>query len=663
MEVAKPKAKVNIERLFLLLNTLVLGLLFLSLYLVLQRDFQDVAKRLENGTMVNLNDKDPGKRIKILLQKNHYFDESKDINLVESIVTTALSAEQGEIDNIGELNKRKYYVSADEAYVRGGKSFKKRAAASRSLLGYTGDDAALFVQEQRNPASLPAITDLTIGKHSISGQIINKEERPVSGVLLRLEMIIPQENNYDEQVSEVPKEVIEEKNGAKKVYFLDSANNRQLQSLTAYARTDGAGNYTFKNLPDDKAFELVPLQPGFQFGLSKGVEELDKDKTLNFVQAPHTIRLLSTRDFNILKKEKSLIVRTPQEFNRWYLIITIGFFLSFLILHLILRSRFPNSDQLILPILMLLTGLSILTLLSLQDPLRDRFLAKSSLTYLGIGLSGMALMLFLNLRRFNVDSMLFRLFLFKNNAKAANGWPWALLAIGTLMMTILFGTGPEGSGVKVNLFGVQPSEIVKYIIIIFLAGFFSSNEKFISEYRSYRKRWSFFSFALIAIVMAILLFLVLGDLGPAMVICFTFIILFSFSRGDFMFMIASVVIYVLAVWIIDNVWLATGITAVILTLGMLFQRKAISESAIMAVLLISGFLLIDQIPYLDKLIPGPVQRLTERKAIWQDAWNNEVFGGDQVANGIWAMSSGGLTGQGIGEGFAKTIPEAHTDMI
>jgi hypothetical protein len=40
-----------------------------------------------------------------------------------------------------------------------------------------------------------------------------------------------------------------------------------------------------------------------------------------------------------------------------------------------------------------------------------------------------------------------------------------------------------------------------------------------------------------------------------------------------------------------------------------------------------------------------------------------VFGGDQIANGLWAMSSGGVSGQGIGEGFAKTIPEAHTDMI
>src|SRR4051812_49805680 len=58
-----------------------------------------------------------------------------------------------------------------------------------------------------------------------------------------------------------------------------------------------------------------------------------------------------------------------------------------------------------------------------------------------------------------------------------------------------------------------------------------------------------------------------------------------------------------------------------------------------------------------------MQRLIDRKAIWQDPWNNEVFGGPHIANAIWGMPSGGVSGQGIGEGFAKTIPEAHTDMI
>ncbi|MEO5646945.1 MAG: FtsW/RodA/SpoVE family cell cycle protein, partial [Chitinophagaceae bacterium] len=78
---------------------------------------------------------------------------------------------------------------------------------------------------------------------------------------------------------------------------------------------------------------------------------------------------------------------------------------------------------------------------------------------------------------------------------------------------------------------------------------------------------------------------------------------------------------------------------------------------------VSGFLLLDQVPVLDSMFPGPVKRLVDRKAIWQNAWDNEVFGGDHVANGIWAMSAGGVTGQGVGEGFGKTIPEAHTDMI
>lgn len=312
---------------------------------------------------------------------------------------------------------------------------------------------------------------------------------------------------------------------------------------------------------------------------------------------------------------------------------------------------------------MLLTGLSLITLLSLQDPLRDRFLAQSTTWYLGIGFLGLLVILLFNLRRFTADSGLYRMFVLKNNKSAAKGWQWAAVAVLLLLLTIVFGSGPEGSGVKVNLFGFQPSELVKFLILIFLAGFFAANERFISEYATMQKRWSFFSFALAAIVFSILLFLILGDLGPAIVICFTFIILFSFSRGDFGYMIGAVVLYVLTNWLVDNVLLATAITAALLAVVMLFIRKQISESAIMALVVIAGFMLLDQIPFLDQLISGPVQRLVDRKSIWLDKWDNEVFGGDQIANGIWAMASGGVTGQGVGEGFAKTIPEAHTDMI
>ncbi|HVE60477.1 MAG TPA: FtsW/RodA/SpoVE family cell cycle protein, partial [Chitinophagaceae bacterium] len=652
----------NLERFFLLMICIVLGLLCFNLFNVLKRDFKDVHQRLADGTMVNLNDKNTDQRIRNLLEKGFYFEDPRDVQLVYSTIARGNANNDEVIDNIGELNKAKYNVNAEEAFVKGGTSYKKRVLLSRSLLGFTGPDSMRFQQEKNAPPALPSINNINLGSHSISGNIHKEDDAPVAGVLVRLQMILPQDSIYSENVSEVSNELAESNSAIKKIYALDSVKQKQLISLTAYARTDANGSFKFTQLPNDKAFEVLPLQPGYQFGPSKGVQELDDDVSFNFYQAPHTIKLLSSRDYNNLKKERSLIVRTPEEARKWYWIIVGAFYFGFILLHIFLSVRFPQADQLILPVVMLLTGLSLITLFSLQDPLRDRFLARSTLWYFVIGFLGLFLILLFNLRRFTADSGLYRLFVFKQK-RGAKGVQWAGLAILLLLLTIILGTGPEGSGVKVNLFGFQPSEVVKFLIIIFLAGFFAINEKFISEYATMQKRWSFFSFALIAILVSILLFLMLGDLGPAIVVCFTFIILFSFSRGDFFYMTGAVVLFVLANWIFKNIWLATGVTALVLVLTMFFVRKQLSESAIMALVVIAGFMLLDQIPFLDDLFPGPVQRLVDRKSIWLDKWDNEVFGGDQIANGIWAMSTGGITGQGAGEGFAKTIPEAHTDMI
>jgi cell division protein FtsW (lipid II flippase)/cell division protein FtsI/penicillin-binding protein 2 len=627
------------ERIFLLLITVVLGALFITLFMTLQKGFVDVDSRLQQGTMVNLNDKNAASQMNSLLRKGYYFEDKKDIQLIENAVAAGITAFKTPIDNVGELNKKKFFVVADEAFERGGITFKDRVADSRALLGYTGDDAKRFVQERNNPPTIPSTRDLGFGEYNIEGKIIDQDDRPVKGVLVKLSMILPLDSGYVENDSVAVK-----------------------PQLISYLRTDAEGYFNFQHLPNEKAYELLPLQPGFQFGRSQGIQELNDDASFTFRQAPHTIRLFSARDFKILKKEKSLIVRTIDDYNQWFWIITGSFFLGFWLLHLLLSWKHQQADQLMLPIVMLMTGISFLTLLSLQDPLRDRFLAKDSLLFYGIGIIGMAVLFSINFRKFTVDSKFYRMFVLSNKSNKANGWQWAIMALVLLGLTMLFGTGPEGSGVKVNLFGVQPSEIVKYGIILFLAGFFASNEKFITEYRSWQKRWYFFSFALATMVGAILMYLVLGDLGPAMVVCFTFIILFSFSRGDFMMMLVAIIVYTATVWFL-NIWIASLLTVAILALAMLFNKRQTSESAVMVIMVIAGFLLIDQIPYLDKLIPGPVNRLSERKSIWQDPWNNEVYGGDQVANGIWAMSGGGITGQGVGEGFAKTIPEAHTDMI
>ncbi|RZK78060.1 MAG: cell cycle protein, partial [Pedobacter sp.] len=493
------------ERIFLVLITIVLGALFGTLYTTLQAGFADVETRLQNGTMVNLNAKNPGERMSTLLRKGYYFEDKKDIQFIESAVSAGAKTFDRPIDNVGEVNKKKFFVVADQAFVKGGINFKDRVADSRALLGYTGDDSKRFMEEQQNPPILPAVKDFHSGEYVIQGKIIDQDKKSVPNVLVKLSMILPLDSGYIENDSiSVKHELIE------------------------YLRTDANGTFRFEHLPNDKAFVILPLRPGYQYGKSQGTEELNADVSFTFTQSPHTIRLFSAREFKILKKEKSLIVRTVDEFNQWFWVIMISFITGFWLLHLFMTWKQHAADQLVLPLVMLMTGISFITLLSLQDPLRDRFLAKDMLVYMGIGLVAMLVMLLLKLRRFNTDSWIYRMLFFKNVRSAANGWPWIVLAIGLLALTIRFGTGPEGSGVKVNLFGFQPSEIVKYLIIFFLAGFFAVNEKLISEYATWTKRGTFFSFALIAILVTLMLFLLLGDLGPAMVVCFTFIMLFSF---------------------------------------------------------------------------------------------------------------------------------------
>ncbi|MEO6670196.1 MAG: FtsW/RodA/SpoVE family cell cycle protein [Ferruginibacter sp.] len=652
----------KLERFSLFLIGLILSLLAWKLYTVMQRDFTEVSVRVSKGTMLNLNGNSDSSGIRNLLAKGMYFEDPKDIEFISSTIQAAKDDSKN-IDNIGELNKQNFFVNADEAFAKGGKSFKSRVALSRNLLGFSGPDSILFDKERRRPFSAIPENNLGLGTSTITGVIKDKEGLPAKAALVRLRLLTPPDTSAGPDQTEDANAVVEFNNGVRKMFALDSAKQRRLISLTAYVRTDDAGKFVFSGLPENKAYELLPLQPGFEFGRAQGIQSLKGNANFNFTRSPHMLKLFSAKDFNTLKKEKAFIVRSPEEVSNWFFIIIGTFFFSFLLLHVIFTTRSPNTDQLVLPVMMILVGLSLMTLFSLQDPLRDRFLARSTFLYFCVGIAGIVLLQFVNLKKFTADSGFFRLFLFKNSNSAANGWPWAIGAIGLLVLTILFGTGPQGSGVKVNLFGFQPSEIVKYLIILFLAGFFAKNEGFISQYPSWSKRLYFFIFALIAILATIFLFLILGDLGPAIVCCFTFIMLFSFSRGDFMQVMATMLLYALTVWIFKNLWIATGITVSALALYMLFAKRRLSESAIMSLIVVSGFLLLDKIKVLAELIPGPMQRLVDRKAIWLDPWNNQVFGGDQVANGIWAISSGGFSGQGAGEGFAKTIPEAHTDMI
>ncbi len=140
-----------LERIFLLLISLVLGLLFFKLFTVLKKDFEEVPGRLKDGTMINLNDDKPGEKIKLLLTKGFYFTDQQDIELISSAFERGRKNEVDPIDNIGELNKNKFSINAEEAYKKGGASYKKRIDVSRALLGFSETDSMLLKQERKRP--------------------------------------------------------------------------------------------------------------------------------------------------------------------------------------------------------------------------------------------------------------------------------------------------------------------------------------------------------------------------------------------------------------------------------------------------------------------------------------------------------------------------------
>ena len=183
-----------------------------------------------------------------------------------------------------------YCISAETVLQQGGESFKKRIKAERIALGISEDDSAVFALQQRNRSAIASVNDLQMGSHSINGTI-HESEAAAPGVIVRLELILPEDSLYSNNVEEVDSLKRENKITIRKVYAVDSLRHSQLQSLIAYTQTDINGDFSFKNLPDNKTYQVLPLQLNYAFGLPQGVEKLDKDANFNFNRSPHRLKL------------------------------------------------------------------------------------------------------------------------------------------------------------------------------------------------------------------------------------------------------------------------------------------------------------------------------------------------------------------------------------
>ena len=303
------------------------------------------------------------------------------------------------------------------------------------------------------------------------------------------------------------------------------------------------------------------------------------------------------------------LVRSPAFFQRTYYRSIALYFAAFLMAHLWWSIRGFRGDQTFLPATLLLSGIGLIEMISLRDPVRDNMLFSGFTQGLVIGVLLMALASSLDYERL---------------AGKLSYVP-LLASFALSVLLILFGSGPGTSDAKVNLFGFQPVEIIRILLVFFLAGYFAQRWDILRHARETRESLveltrrfdippvEYTLPILVSVVLALVFFFLQRDMGPALVFTCLFLTLYGIARGS-----AAVPVAGLA-------------------------------------LLIFGFAV--------GCLIGVPHNVGERVAMWRSPWDNTVRGGDQLADSLWSYASGGVIGAGPGLGNADLVPAAHTDLI
>jgi hypothetical protein len=152
-----------------------------------------------------------------------------------------------------------------------------------------------------------------------------------------------------------------------------------------------------------------------------------------------------------------VVVRSPAQFRHAFLLWVPLFFAGFLLAHAWFSVRGFRGDETFLPAILLLTGIGLILMISLRDPVRDTLLFVDFAQGVFGGCVLLAAAATLDYER-----------LFGNLSFVP-----LLASFGLSALLIVFGYGPGTSDAKVNLFGFQPVEIIRLLLVFFLAGYFA----------------------------------------------------------------------------------------------------------------------------------------------------------------------------------------------
>ena len=731
----------------IIVSILLVGM-FVSFLSNIDKRNESVIKDIEDGNAVVLSPDCDEKTLSMIIDNNGYADTLSDAEYIASVLKQR-QKELGRLPSLYTLQKRAFgQVPADTAVIKN--VLLTKLEHSYLILGQN-DTMFSFNKDF-----------VRVGNGKITVKVYEKVES--SNWLMRK---MKMESN--KLCEGVPVRLTS--------HYRDSLN-QACSEVVWFDTTDFKGEAVFDGLDTSMSYSVLPIQKGYEYGTSRGtvggrwkMDKSGKGMVFSFEQKEHRIPLFWNTTLSQIKTDKTILVRSPQEYKaivvRWFVYVMLAWWV--LCIYMIIRKKKFNGA--LVAACMFLTGLCVLMMFSMQDPLNDE------LNGVGMG-KGVVYGLFVCLLFQGVDFVKF----YQNNSKVGFDipinifrWlfkpyrqkvaglantlksdmgiikklfalilvlitlPFLLLdllqitrlgkavdqlceklpkGIGWLFMALILtgllfvpGIHQEIGGMKVNLniFGLvfQPSEIAKYLILFFIAAFFTQQADAIIAYSQPNRikmignKVKTLLWIIIGLAVLMAMYLALGDMGPGLVLGITFILLYSLIKSkvnlehldeegrwkrifscDFAMLIYGVLSFVGFLLIgyrlegKDSAFLFGSLWFVFwIALGYLGFKKQLFESAILfnaiVFLFIFGGQILSYVPSLKD--SSTVERFEARTRMCVNTWgdldiehlgkNAKPVSNTQVANGLWALATGGMVGQGWGGGKPSLVPAFHTDMI
>jgi len=338
-------------------------------------------------------------------------------------------------------------------------------------------------------------------------------------------------------------------------------------------------------------------------------------KELGLLIIPFMIFLLEATQLLLVKQLKTdpaasftyRNVLTAQD-----LIPMLGLIAVLLGTNILLSFLFHRADQVLLPLVGLLSGIGVLMATRLGPSVGDLNLGSRQLLWVFLGLLVCIITLF-SLRNMNWLSR------YK--------YTWAVLGIILVGITLFHALrvnldSPTHDQLNFGPFNLQPSELLKIFIVIFFAAYLSENRDILAGASIRRLRLPplrQLGPILTMLGTALLLFLVVRELGLALLIYGLFLCMIYLGSGRLSYVIGGLLLFALLGFIGYGLF------------GYVRQRFAVLS--------------------INVVTPG---------AFDETLYQNSAF---QIVQGLIALSSGGIIGAGLGLGHPGFVPVVQSDLI